>query len=129
MLCSVGRFSPEKNMAICPEIGKKLQEKGVDFVWYLIGDGDQLDEVKAEVVKLGLDDLFVFTGQITSPYPYVAAADIFIHPSLVESQGIAILEAMALRTPVVVVNSGGPREYIKPGENGVADEMLHSLPP
>ena len=41
-----------------------------------------------------------------------------IHPSLVESQGITIIESMALGTPVVAVRSKGPEEFIESGENG-----------
>ena len=41
-----------------------------------------------------------------------------IHPSLVESQGITILESMVLETPVIAVNSAVPREFIISGING-----------
>ena len=41
-----------------------------------------------------------------------------IHPSLVESQGLTIIESMALKTPVIAVNSVGPKEFLKSGENG-----------
>lgn len=39
-----------------------------------------------------------------------------IHPSLVESQGITIIESMALGTPVVAVRSKGPEEFIESGK-------------
>lgn len=117
-LVTIGRFSPEKNMIICPEIGKKLSEYKIDFLWYLIGDGVQLEETKKLIAQFELEDRFVFTGRINNPYPYLKAADILVHPSLVESQGLTVLEAMALETPVVVVKSAGPKEYIENGING-----------
>lgn len=118
ILCSAGRISHEKNILVCPEIGNNLRQAGIDFIWYIVGDGYQSDTLKEKIIGYGLEDNFELTGSVTNPYPYVAAADVFVHPSLVESQGIAILEAMALKTPVVVVNSGGPREYIQSGVNG-----------
>ena len=57
-------------------------------------------------------------GKKSNPYPYIATADLMVHPSLVESQGITLLESMVLRTPVVAVDSMGPQEFIKSGVNG-----------
>ena len=59
------------------------------------------------------------TGRLTNPYPYIQSADLLFHPSLVESQGLTILEAMALGTPVVVVESAGPKEFVENGRNGI----------
>ena len=117
-LISVGRFSPEKNMTLCPKTAKILKEAGTRFRWYMVGDGAEYEEALALVREYGLEDNFVFTGALENPYPFVKAADLLIHPSLVESQGLSVLEAMALGTPVIVVRSAGPLEYIKDGQNG-----------
>ena len=117
-IVSVGRMSPEKNMGLCPQIGRLLKNKGVPYRWVLIGDGEELDPIRESIRKLELTDCFVLTGRLPNPYPYVRGADFYVHPSLVESQGISILEAMALRTPVVAVSSAGPCEFIVNGVNG-----------
>ena len=57
-------------------------------------------------------------GRKSNPYPYIAIADLLVHPSLVESQGITLLESMVLKTPVVTVASQGPQEFVKSGVNG-----------
>ena len=133
LLVSIGRFSPEKNMFLCPEVGKILRDKEIDYVWFLIGDGEQLEKTKELVRDYNLDDNFIFTGALQNPYPYIVSSDILVHPSTVESQGITILEAMALGVPVVVVESNGPKEFIESGINGylvsndsksVADKVL-----
>ena len=133
LLVSIGRFSPEKNLLLCPEVGKILRDKEIDYVWYLIGDGEQLEKTKELVRDYNLDDNFIFTGALQNPYPYIVSSDILVHPSTVESQGITILEAMALGVPVVVVESNGPKEFIESGINGflvsndsksVADKVL-----
>ena len=57
-------------------------------------------------------------GKKSNPYPYIAKANLMVHPSLVESQGITLLESMVLRTPIVAVATMGPKEFIKSGVNG-----------
>ena len=49
-------------------------------------------------------------------------ADLFVHPSYVESQGLTVLEAMALDVPCVVTKSLGPCEFIEDGVNGLLTE-------
>ena len=50
-------------------------------------------------------------------------ADLFVHPSYVESQGLTVLEAMALGVPCVVTKSRGPCEFIEDGVNGLLTEQ------
>lgn len=118
-LVSVGRMSPEKNMTLCPYVGEALNNKGIDFQWYLIGDGEDYQRIETVIRDRQLENFFILTGRLVNPYPYMKEADILIHPSLVESQGITVLESMALGTPVVVVKSAGPSEFIKNGTNGI----------
>lgn len=71
-------------------------------------------------------------GKKSNPYPYIVRADIMVHPSLVESQGITLLESMVLKTPVIAVASKGPQEFINTGENGYlvdnnAEEIAHTI--
>ena len=55
--------------------------------------------------------------------PYMKYADLFVHPSYVESQGLTVLEAMALGIPCVVTKSLGPCEFIEDGVNGLLTEQ------
>lgn len=121
-LVSVGRLSPEKNMLVCPQVCRLLKERGYRVKWYIVGGGAQEKELKDQICKYALQAEIVCTGSLQNPYPYINAADIYVHPSLVESQGLSILEAMALEKPVVVVRSLGPEEFIRNGENGLLTE-------
>lgn len=118
-LVSVGRLSPEKNMAICPDVCKMLLQQGIKTKWYIIGSGAQEMELQEKIKERNLADAMFLTGSLTNPYPYMKMADIYVHPSMVESQGISILEAMALSKPVVAAASIGPMEFVKNGENGI----------
>ena len=115
---TVGRLSAEKNMRLCPEVAAALKNKGINFKWVLIGDGEEKRHISNMIAKYNLGENVIMLGTNKNPYPYIATADVMIHPSLVESQGITILESMVLETPVIAVNSAGPREFIISGING-----------
>ena len=119
IIVSVGRMSPEKNMSFCAEIAKALLSRSIDFKWTIIGDGEEYEKVSRRIIDEKLDDFINLTGRLENPYPIIRNSDVLVHPSLVESQGITVLEAMALSVPVIVVDSAGPREYIKNMENGI----------
>lgn len=118
-IVSVGRMSPEKNMMFCVDVAQLMAARGLAFHWYLIGDGDDMEKIARKIKTEELESFFTLTGRLTNPYPYIQSADLLFHPSLVESQGLTILEAMALGTPVVVVESAGPKEFVENGRNGI----------
>lgn len=117
-IVSVGRMSPEKNMALCPEIGQSLKNRSIDFKWIIIGDGEEELRIKDKIKEYGLEESVILIGKKSNPYPYIMKADLMIHPSLVESQGISIIESMALHTPVIAVASSGPKAFLISGKNG-----------
>lgn len=110
-IISVGRFSPEKNMAMCIEIASILKQYKFDFHWYLVGDGEQEQYIKNRIRDKQLMKDITLTGRLPNPYPYIRQADLFFHPSPVESQGLTILEAIALGKPVISVISTGAQEF------------------
>lgn len=118
-IVSVGRMSPEKNMAFCVDVALELRDRKFPFHWYMVGDGVEMELIKRKIEENNLTDLFTITGNLPNPYPYIQSADLLFHPSLVESQGLTVLEAMALGTPVVVVESAGLKEFVENGVNGV----------
>ena len=131
-IVSVGRMSPEKNMILCPHIANLLKKSGISFSWIIIGDGEEESKVKNAIEQLHLQNNVIMVGKKSNPYPYIVSADIMVHPSLVESQGITLLESMVLKTPVIAVASKGPQEFINTGENGYlvdnnAEEIAHTI--
>ena len=69
--------------------------------------------------RLGIGDRVAFTGKVDDPYPLLAAADVFLFPSLSEGLGIAILEAMALGVPVVASAVEGAADIVIDGRTAV----------
>ena len=64
-------------------------------------------ELKGLVADLGVTDNVIFTGLRTDMPAVMAAADVFALPSYEEPFGLVFLEAMAMKKPVVAINSGG----------------------
>ena len=121
-LLSMGRLSPEKGMINCVHACKKLIDSGYKVKWYLIGEGVQRSEIEECISDYNLHNDIYLLGSQKNPYPYLKGADIFVHPSYVESLSLTVLEAFALNTPVVAVRSMGPMEYIRDKENGLLVE-------
>lgn len=122
-IVSVGRLAPEKHFENVFPAAKALRQAGIDFAWHVIGDGPERSKLETLIAENDLKDHVILDGSKTNPYPYMKYADLFVHPSYVESQGLTVLEAMALDVPCVVTKSLGPCEFIEDGVNGLLTEQ------
>lgn len=122
-IVSVGRLSPEKHFENAIHAAKALKDRGIPFCWHLVGDGPLRPELEQLARELDVTDCFRFEGNQPNPYPYFRHADLFVHPSYVESFGIVVLEAMSLGVPCVVTRSLGPAEFIAHEKNGLLTEQ------
>lgn len=129
VIVSVGRFSEEKHMRDCVLAVKELIQKGhQNLRWYLLGDGPEKEAVVREIVSNELQNVVVCLGGVPDPYSYMKNADLIVHPSYVESQGMTVLEAMKLKKLVVAVGSDGVNEYAIDRKNALIAKMsIHSL--
>ena len=122
-IVSVGRLAPEKHFENIIPVAKMLRDMSTDFVWHIVGDGSEQARLESLIVENDLKDHVILEGSKTNPYPYMKYADLFVHPSYVESHGLTVLEAMALDVPCVVTKSRGPCEFIEDGVNGLLTEQ------
>ena len=122
-IVAVGRFAPEKHFENIVPAAKALQAMNLAFMWHIVGDGSERARVEMLITENGLKDYVILEGSKTNPYPYMKYADLFVHPSYIESQGLTVLEAMALGVPCVVTKSRGPCEFIVDGVNGLLTEQ------
>jgi glycosyltransferase involved in cell wall biosynthesis len=83
------------------------------------GGSSYTAELRRMIGELGLDDSVVFTGWRPDLDHLMAACDVFVMPSLHEPFGMVYVEAMALRRPVVALDSGGVPEIIDHGGSGL----------
>lgn len=120
---TVGRIVVEKHIENVVKAAEILRADGqLDFKWFVIGDGELYDDIAEMIRKADIADKVILCGRQANPYPYIKHADMMVHTSHIESQGLVIQEAMALDTPCVVTRSVGPSEFIIDGDNGVMVE-------
>lgn len=120
ILVSVGRMSFEKHMINCVYAMEILKKRGYkDVCWFLIGDGVEKEKIEDLIREKELKNCVICAGSKENPYPYIANADIFVHPSYVESQGITVLEALALKKASIITKSHGVCEFIHHEENAI----------
>lgn len=110
---NVGRVAVEKNI----EAFLKLDLPGTKVV---VGDGPQLEKLKSSYPDA------VFTGAKVGGElaDCFANADVFVFPSLTDTFGLVILEAMAAGLPVAAFVAPGPRDLIPGSGAGVVDDDL-----
>ncbi len=124
---------PEALIAVC--VGWVHEGKGQDTLVEALPDmvraapgllivfvGDDRSEwataLKEQIAGAGLAPHVQFVGVQKDPYSWIHAADMLVHPSRTEGQGIVLLEAMLLRTPVLATNVGGIPSAVSHGETG-----------
>jgi glycosyltransferase involved in cell wall biosynthesis len=90
-----------------------------DATFVLAGDGPLRAELEAHARNLGVTDRCVFLGDRTDVPDLLAAADLFVLPSLFEGLPVSVLEAMAAERPVVATAIGGTDEVVRHEETGL----------
>lgn len=88
-----------------------------DLLLMIAGEGPALPALRAEAAQLGLGDAVRFTGYLDrhSDLPdCYAAADVFVFASRTETQGLVLLEAMAVGLPVVAFAEMGTIDILSP---------------
>ncbi|MET0067934.1 MAG: glycosyltransferase family 4 protein [Candidatus Thiodiazotropha sp.] len=112
----VGNIKAWKGQRVLVEAVHLLKQKYNDFYCFFVGavaDPQYQAELETYVSQHGLDQHVIFTGYQKNIPDIVNSFDIFVHASIEpEPFGIVILEAMALRKPVIVSNIGAPQEII-----------------
>src|SRR5438105_2262128 len=111
----VGRISKEKDLDLLAAAYRRLRDEGLRVQLFIVGHGPY-----AEAFAKSLPEAF-FTGYLTGSElaTAYASADVFVFPSTTDTFGNVILEAQACGLPVVVSDSGGPKELVDDKANGL----------
>jgi L-malate glycosyltransferase len=88
------------------------------FQALIIGEGEQMEELKSLVIKLNLEDVISFEGYVDSINSKLKELDFILFTTHREGFSVAILEAMSAGLPQVITDVGGGKEQIIHGENG-----------
>ncbi|MVM35512.1 glycosyltransferase [Spirosoma sp. HMF4905] len=116
IISNVGYIDERKNQKLLLQLGHELRSQGIsNFHLWLIGDGPKLDNYKLLATELGLNDHVTFFGRQASPWLLVAQSDLYIHTALNDNCPYSIIEAFAVRTPVLALPIGGIPEMLPKG--------------
>lgn len=120
VLLFCGRLAKEKNIGFLLRSFRSLVGRLPESVLVIVGDGPAAAEVKALAETMGVAGNVRFTGRladrdICNAY---AGADVFVFPSVTETQGLVLAEAMAAGLPVIAVDAPGSRDTIVDGVHG-----------
>lgn len=119
ILLFVGRLSQEKNVDFLLDILPGLKKKWPEILLVFVGDGPQRGSLHHRAVQKGLDKNIHFTGYIPREEMkhWYSLSDVFVFPSVTETQGLVTIESMLCGTPVVAIGEMGTREVMA-GDNG-----------
>lgn len=111
-IITLGRLSKEKGQDIIPEVALRLKQSGIDFKWYLIGEGNLRNELEKEINEKNLVENVILLGVKTNPYPYLAKSDIYVQTSRYEGFCISLAEAKVMGLPILTTEFSGAKEQI-----------------
>ena len=135
----VGRLHPAKGQAELVEAAPRVLERRPDARFLLLGDDDPNQPhyaaaVRRRVQELGLGGAVHFAGHRADPLRVMSGADLMVLPSVPDERGagkeacpFALLEAMAVETPVVAYAAGGIPEVLGDCGRLVAEGDRHAL--
>ena len=104
MILTVCRLTKLKGLHLAVAASEILKNKGIDFKWYIIGEGSERNFLEQEIKNKGLEDFCILMGFKENPYPFMKTCDIYVQTSLFEGLGLTVIEAATLHKPIVTTN-------------------------
>lgn len=116
----VGRIALEKNIEEIIESMPTLLNTVPKTRVVIVGKGPALEHYRQLVKSKALEQHFLFTGYLEDDdlVKVYSMADVFVFPSKFDTQGLAVVEALAAGVPAVVKAGSAVSEYIENGKNG-----------
>ena len=122
-LVTVGRLAVQKNYLLAVEAAKILNEKGIDFGWFFVGEGSERPNIEQRIAQYGLEQRVLLLGLHTNPYPYIGRCSVYVQSSSFEGFGLTIAEAKILGKPVVSTNFDVVHDQLTHEQNGLIADM------
>jgi colanic acid/amylovoran biosynthesis glycosyltransferase len=119
-LVCVGRLCEQKGQLLLLQAMGLLARVGTTFELVLAGDGEMRKEIEILLQEQGLSDCVRISGWISGAEvkSEILAARALVLPSLAEGLPVVLMEAMALRRPVISTYIAGIPELVRPNEDG-----------
>lgn len=118
-ILSIGRFGPVKRFREIPVVASALKNLGVKFMWYVIGPkygSEEFSSFTANMEKFKAYDCVRWLGGKSNPYPYFAAANMYVCLSESEACPMVFKEAHLFDLPIVSTDFPSSYEFIHEGD-------------
>ncbi|WP_180053457.1 glycosyltransferase [Acinetobacter sp. YH12236] len=104
-IIQVGRLNKVKNHDFSLEIAKRLKEQGVNFTFFIVGQGPLEDSIKKNIQHYGLEKNVFLLG-VRSDVPHLmAGSDVMLMPSLHEGFPVVLVESQAIGLKSIISSS------------------------
>lgn len=119
-LVCVGRLCEQKGQLLLVNAVNLLTKKGIKLELVLAGDGEMRAEIEKLISELSLKNVIKITGWISSEKvrDEILSARALVLPSFAEGLPVVIMEALALKRPVLTTYIAGIPELVRDGEAG-----------
>ena len=119
-LVCVGRLAEQKGQLLLVEAAGRLAREGVNFELVLVGDGPMRGEIEALIRRHGIADRVRIAGWMSGEgvRDELLRSRVMVLPSFAEGLPVVIMEALALRRPVISTYIAGIPELVQPGVCG-----------
>jgi glycosyltransferase involved in cell wall biosynthesis len=130
---AVGRLEPQKRFDLLLEAFAVVHARRPNTRLFIVGDGSQRDPLAQQIQALRLTESCTLVGHTNDVRPSHHAFDLFVQSSDYEGTPNAVLEAMALETPIVATDAGGTAELVHDGVHGRivpvgrVDRLIHAV--
>jgi glycosyltransferase involved in cell wall biosynthesis len=122
LIGTVANLYKNKGLEYLILAASKLNNKGLNWRFTIIGEGPERLKIKNLIKKYGLENSIFLTGSLSDAFEYLKAFNLFVLPSVKEGQPWVILEAMAAEVPIVATNIAGIPETIENEKSGLLVE-------
>ena len=117
----------QKRAHLIPRIIEMLEEKHLDYLLEIAGEGECIDMIQKFIMEKKLEDKVMVVGRIDKDKmpDFWKRQDVFINLSEYEGMSLAMLEAMSYGCVPVVTDVSGTQEFIEDGVNGYVCNVDH----
>lgn len=112
-IVTAGRLTKQKGFDILLKAFKEIKDKFPNAILFILGDGEQKENLRILANQLGIDRSVNFVGWVDNPYPYYRYCDVFVMASRYEGMPNTLIEALVCDAKIVSTNCPtGPVEIV-----------------
>ena len=123
ILLSIGRLNHQKGFDIAIDAAALLHARGVDFRWFIVGEGKLRQELQTRINANGLKEHVILLGVRNNPYPYIAHCDVLVQSSRFEGKSVVLDEAKMLCVPIVATAYPTVADQLNDGVEGMVTPL------